>query len=920
MDAALVSVATGALKPVLEKLAALLGDKYRRFKEVRDEIKFLTDELAAMHNFLLKMSEVEDEDPVVQDKAWMNEVRELSYDIEDHLDDFVARVDDDRSAKPDGFMEKIKYLLDRTKARRGIAKAIQSLKKQVVVVGKRHARYATREAISKPSNAMVDPRALAIFKDVSKLVGIDGPKDELIQLLSEPTQQQSRVVSIHGFGGLGKTTLANQVYKELVGQFDCHAFLSVSRNPDTMKVLRTILSQVTGKDYVNTKAGGEQQLITEISSFLLDKRYIVVVDDIWNIKEWNVMKYAFPITTLGSRIITTTRNIDVAQSCSSRKNIYKIKPLNVVHSRQLFCIRLFNSEEDCPSHLKEVSDQILEKCGGLPLAIIAISGLLANTESTNDQWDRVKKSIGCALERNPSIEAMIKILSLSYFDLPPHLKTCLLYLSIFPEDQVIKRKALIRRWISEGFIRKEERYTLHELGERCFNELINRSLIQPAARNTYGKVVSCRVHDTILDFIISKSIEENFVTLVGVPNLAIGTQSKVRRLSLQVKDEGNCIPPANLVLSHVRSLNVFGNTVKIPSMTEFRHLLVLDFGGCRQLENQHLVNIGRLFQLRYLNLRQVGVSELPKEIKHLQCLEMLDLRDTNVRELPTVIVNLGSLVHLLVDNCVTFPDGVSKMQALEMLKRVRALKQSSNFLRELGQLKNLRKIYLDLFDVPVAGVTKKCCKNSTAYQSLRNLGTQNLRSVTIWNGGSFLLEPWSPTPVGLKKLMTWRSAVAQVPAWVGSLVNLQKLRLEVEGLEPEDLCILGGLPALLTLDLEETTKSSKGKLSVSGGDGFRCLRNLRYNMMLMFTQGCMPRLERINIYLSIAKTESLAGGDIDTYDFGIENLPCLTSIECRVSGTTSVEGLEAAKAAMERAAMKNPNHPNLQLLNFHVGC
>ncbi|KAI4981928.1 hypothetical protein ZWY2020_022420 [Hordeum vulgare] len=439
MDAALVSVATGALKPVLEKLAALLGDKYRRFKEVRDEIKFLTDELAAMHNFLLKMSEVEDEDPVVQDKAWMNEVRELSYDIEDHLDDFVARVDDDRSAKPDGFMEKIKYLLDRTKARRGIAKAIQSLKKQVVVVGKRHARYATREAISKPSNAMVDPRALAIFKDVSKLVGIDGPKDELIQLLSEPTQQQSRVVSIHGFGGLGKTTLANQ------------------------------------------------------------------------------------------------------------------------------------------------------------------------------------------------------------------------------------------------------------------------------------------------------------------------------------------------------------------------------------------------------------------------------------------------------------------MQALEMLKRVRALKQSSNFLRELGQLKNLRKIYLDLFDVPVAGVTKKCCKNSTAYQSLRNLGTQNLRSVTIWNGGSFLLEPWSPTPVGLKKLMTWRSAVAQVPAWVGSLVNLQKLRLEVEGLEPEDLCILGGLPALLTLDLEETTKSSKGKLSVSGGDGFRCLRNLRYNMMLMFTQGCMPRLERINIYLSIAKTESLAGGDIDTYDFGIENLPCLTSIECRVSGTTSVE-------------------------------
>lgn len=300
-------------------------------------------------------------------------------------------------------------------------------------------------------------------------------------------------------------------------------------------------------------------------------------------------------------------------------------------------------------------------------------------------------------------------------------------------------------------------------------------------------MVSCRVHNTILDFIISKSIEENFVTLVGVPNLTIGTQSKPRRLSLQVEEEGNSILSMNLVLSHVRSLNVFGDAVKIPSMMEFRHLRVLDFGGCRQLENHHLVNIGRLFQLRYLSLRQLGVSELPEEIKHLQCLEMLDLRDTNVRELPATIVHLGSLVHLLVDNCVTFPDGVSKMQSLEMLKRVRAFKQSSNFLQELGQLKNLRKLYFDLLDVPVRAV-KECCKNEIAHQSLRNLGTQNLRSVTIWNGGSFLLEPWCPPPLSLKKLMTWRSAVPEVPAWVGSLINLQKLRLEVKILGPEDLC------------------------------------------------------------------------------------------------------------------------------------
>ena len=113
----------------------------------------------------------------------------------------------------------------------------------------------------------------------------------------------------------------------------------------------------------------------------------------------------------------------------------------MVHSRQLFYGRLFNSKENCPAYLEEVSDQILAKCDGLPLAIIAISGLLANTEQTEHHWNQVKASIGCALERNSSVQRMIKILSLSYFDLPIHLKTCLLYLSIFPEDSVIEKKA-----------------------------------------------------------------------------------------------------------------------------------------------------------------------------------------------------------------------------------------------------------------------------------------------------------------------------------------------------------------------------------------------------------------------------------------------------------------------------------------------
>nr|ATE88993.1 CNL1 [Triticum turgidum subsp. durum] len=911
MEAALVSAATGVLKPVVEKLATLVGSEYKRFKGVRGEIKSLTRELAAMDAFLLKMSEQEDLDE--QDKVWMNEVRELSYEMEDFIDNFMKGVGD-KDTKPDGCVEMIKNLLGKLgkmKTRRRIGKEIQDLKKQIVEVGDRNARYKTGVAISNTKNATIDPRALAIFEHASKLVGIDQPKSEIIKLLTEEDgcatkQQQLKMLSIVGSGGMGKTTLANQVYQEMKGEFKCHVFISVSRNPDMVNILRTILSEVAKKDYAHTEARDEQQLLSKISNFLIDKSYFIVVDDIWKTKTWDVIKCAFPMTSCGI-LITTTRLKDVASSCcSSGGHIYNISPLDIDHSRQLFHGRLFQSLEDCPSYLEDVSEQILKKCDGLPLAIIAISGLLANKGKTKNIWNQVKDSIGRALERNPSVEAMIKILSLSYFDLPPHLKTCLLYLSIFPEDSIIERKDLIRRWIAEGFIRKEGTYTVHDLGEMYFNELVNRSLIQPVETSSrYYRVENCRVHDIILDFIISKSMEQNFVTLLGVPNLSIRTQSKACRLALHAGEHGNSSTPTGMVLSHIRSLNVFGNSVEIPSLDEFMHLRVLDFGGCTQLENHHLVNIGRLFQLRYLNLRRTRISELPEQISYARCLQMLDLRQSYVRELPASIVNLRNLLHLLVDNDVKFPGEIKKMQLLETLKGVDVLNQPIKFLQELGQLKNLRKLHLDFEHDSANGDTArvKDCTKAIA-SSLCKLGTHNLRSLTILDGHSFLQAPPCPAPLSLQKLMTWQSAIPQVPNWVSSLVNLQHLRLEVKGVGQEDLHILGGLPSLLVLDLEGTAPS-KHRLKVSGAVGFRWLKFFYYDanfhsIDLTFEAGSMPKLENLEIQGTL---------EIGSLDLGIENLPCLVTVKCKIVGNAGT--FVAAMDTMEIAASAHPNHPIL---------
>uniref|UniRef100_A0A0D9X797 AAA+ ATPase domain-containing protein n=1 Tax=Leersia perrieri TaxID=77586 RepID=A0A0D9X797_9ORYZ len=486
--------AQGAMDSLLKKLTELLAEECARLKGVRREIRFLRAELNNMHALLLKCAAMEK--PDIQVKAWTKELRELSHDIEDCLDEFLHGVDTNDHHRHGGIKEFFCRCARRLKTlgtRHRIANQIQELKARVVEVKEQRERYKLDDVAgsSNTCSLTVDPRISALFTEEAHLVGIDGPRDDLVSWLvhGEPEQViRRKVLSIYGFAGLGKTTLANAIRRKIGKQFDCEALVSVSLKPDFKKILWSILSRITKKgdsvtvrDLRETWDESETMIIEKIREILLQKRYFIIIDDIWSSSAWDALKGAFPENNNGSRVITTTRIESIAKACCSLPSdrCYKIEPLSEFHSRMLLFKRVFGRVDGCPVQIIHVSDEILRKCTGLPLAIVSIASLLATRSNTKEQWEKVRASTGSVLQNSDDLEGMKTILSLSYGDLPHYIKPCLLYLSIFPEDYVIERGSLLRRWIAEGFVKEEYGQTVEDVAEGYFNELINRSMIIP---------------------------------------------------------------------------------------------------------------------------------------------------------------------------------------------------------------------------------------------------------------------------------------------------------------------------------------------------------------------------------------------------------------------------------------------------------
>ncbi|KAF8394131.1 hypothetical protein HHK36_020337 [Tetracentron sinense] len=545
-----------------------------------------------------------------ESKDWVNQVRDIVYDIEDTLDEFNLRLQQHQCHGFLGFLYKTIKLVKHLKPRHHLATQIQSIKSRVHDVYERRQRYEFNfHDQGSSSNALRDTwhdhRGDALHIKEDELVGIDKPWEKLIEWLVGG-ESRLEVISVYGMPGLGKTSLVKKVYdhQRVIQHFQHHVWINVSQSFKTKELIKDMIKQLYGEIKEPVPQG---------------------------------------VATMDEDSLKTTVNVFLQQR-GLYGHVYNLEALASEDSWTLFCKKAFG-ENSCRPELLGFSKNILKRCGGLPLAIVAICSFLSTKEKTMIEWEIVHRTLGSLLESNDKLENMKEILSLSYNDLPSYLKPCLLYLGFFPEDYLIEPSRLIKLWTAEGFVSEKGGLTIEEVAESHLHELINRSLIQVAETNWEGRVKWCRVHDFIREIILSKLRDQNCGVIITKQHTKL--PQKVRWLSIHNSVDN---VPENKIFSHLRSLFIFGvDTIPKSYVHSFfssiRLLRVLDL---RDAPLEKLPNeIVNLFYLRYLSLRRTKIKKLPKMIGKLQNLETLDLKGTSVRELPSKLFKIQQLRHLI---------------------------------------------------------------------------------------------------------------------------------------------------------------------------------------------------------------------------------------------------------------------------------
>lgn len=529
-------------------------------------------------------------------------------------------------------------------------------------------------------------RFSALLKESVHIVGIEENINKLTKFILN--EKGPQVIAVVGMGGMGKTFLVDCVVKSQKVQenFDHVVWLEVPQNFDMKDMSRRIKKKM--------KLLCDQDENDKIIEELQRSRCLFVLDDIWKKDDFNQFHWLLGKT----KIVVTTRDKGVMSTISPdhEPKVYELEKLSSKNSKKLFCIHAFPDRGDTqqspaytneppkeitqhstastdiqpPKELRNVTDEIVLKCGGLPLALKTIGASMARVRRLPNDWESILKSLNEAEAMSGKVWASLR---LSYDTLPYHLKLCFDYCSCFPKNGRIKSEYLVNAWIDEGFIPQTAEYP-YDVGFSYINELIDRCLLEVSKVGGDGRVKYCKMHDLLHDLAHAESHKKTKCLLNPAKELKEfpACESRLRRISLienniPIIDEPiKCPGIRTLLLCNNLSLV----SIKAIFFADMKYLAVLDL-SCTSIDSLP-DTVGNLKHLKFLNLSQTKITKLPRSLAELRSLQFMDVSQCeHLREMHSGIGEHKSMLHLNVKGSgklESLPVGISKLIYLHTLK------------------------------------------------------------------------------------------------------------------------------------------------------------------------------------------------------------------------------------------------------------
>ncbi|XP_072969357.1 disease resistance protein RPM1-like [Typha angustifolia] len=782
-------------------------------REVDSSIKNIESEFVVMKAYLSQADVHKGNKKTFE--AWLELLRKVAYEVEDTIDEYAYLTGRQQANRKTRFFRKTFPYSKNNVALRDIADQLKKIEARLQNLTNMKKRYdisiTERGGGSNLTNYAHGEQHVSessYLTSEDEIVGFGKETQDLIKLLTDGKQGRA-IISIYGMGGLGKTTLARSIYKNETTKrhFGCRAWVSVSQNFHVDDLLRRIAkkffekNQAISKD-IDTK--DHTKLVETVKSHLQGRKYLIVLDDVWNKEAWSLLERTFVENNCGSRVVITTRSEDVA-SLAEDDCIKKLRTLSEKEAWDLFCKKAFVrlDGERCPESLKNWADKIVKKCQGLPLAIIAIGSLLSYRKKEEQEWRSFCEHLNWQLENNRELNGVAnRVLNLSFIDLPSYLKNCFLYCGLFPEHHIITRKWLIRLWIAEGFI--EERgsgMTMEEVAEDYLKELVHRCLLQVVERNDFGRVKLLQIHDIVREVTLARLRKEMFgIAYNNQEVIKLGDED--RRVSIQ---KGTKTLQPSVSSRRLRSFLFFGGKLSSSCIqtvsSSFRLLRVLSLRSANIDRVPDVV--ADLFNLHYLDLGHTKVKNIPTSLRKLLNLQTLDIRATSVEKLPNEISMLQKLRHLLASHhydweCTTFDcfhgasvsDDISSLRSLQTLY---GIESSRVLVQKIGSLTQLRTLY-------IMKVRRDYCEE--LWDSLAKMPLLSSLGLAASNLDEILnLEKLKPLPNLQKLKLRGRLEEVVLPSIFSSFGNLRELVMGWSGLREDPIAALSIMSNLVTLNL-----------------------------------------------------------------------------------------------------------------------